>query len=1095
VTDSHRIRELLAAWELERLFVEELGWDRHSQRLEVEVDARRYELRALAEKRGMVAFSATSPDGDLPDHAARRRIERQAARMVHEHIIVYSDVARTTQVWQWVRREPGRPVASREQWYRAGSSGEALVQRLAGLAFTFEEEPSVSIVDVTRRARSAFDVEQLTKQFYDRFKAEHEAFMTFISGLEDGEHLEWYASVMLNRLMFVYFIQKKGFLDGDRDYLRNRLAKTQELAGRDQFLTFYRHFLLRLFHEALGTDSSSRPKDLDALVGHVPYLNGGLFDVHELERAYPNIDIPDTAFERLFDFFDAYQWHLDDRPLRADNEINPDVLGYIFEKYINQKQMGAYYTKEDITEYIARNVVVAEFLRRAQTNDETISPLLSNDPDAYIFPAVRLGGDSAPQVVALGAEDVAERAEWNTAADPTISGENESWREWAGRQEWYRGVNERAAAGLLRTPDDLVTNNLDIRQVAQDAIETCDRPEQLLRYYATLSSLSILDPTCGSGAFLFAALNVLEPLYDACLDRMAAFLDTGAEVESSVADELRAILHRVAHHPNHRYFVLKSVILNNLYGVDIMEEAVEICKLRLFLKLVAEVQELRDLEPLPDIDFNIRAGNALVGYATRDEVDQSLAERIDFEGVGARIEASAADAGRLFNEFRTAQTGVDVPSEQIRSAKRALRDGLERLRVELDAQLAAMYGVDRADNKGVLADWKRSHQPFHWFAEFYDVIASGGFDCVIGNPPYVEYRDVQRTYTLPDGLYETENCKNLFAFAYERSLSLVRDGAWVGLIIPVASLCTDRYRPLQSLWLAGGLTVASSFNDRPSRLFEGIEHARLAIVLHRGRTKTDDRSVFTTGYLKWTAAERPTLFERLMFVDSTEEVSDLGIPKIGRTIEARVLRNVQAQPLRLAHFLRKTGKAPIHYTRKLSHFVQILDFVPEIIDQNGEKRAPSELKELRFDDQSTALAYLAFLNSSLFYWYLSVFSDCRNLNRREVDAAPFDVDLANSATVERLSELATELMADFRKNSEMRAMSYASVGTLTIQCIFPRRSKRVIDEIDRVLAEHYDFTSDELDFIHNFDVKYRVGRSADDEDSGDVSTEVASAAG
>ncbi len=63
------------------------------------------------------------------------------------------------------------------------------------------------------------------------------------------------------------------------------------------------------------------------------------------------------------------------------------------------------------------------------------------------------------------------------------------------------------------------------------------------------------------------------------------------------------------------YFILKSIIVNNLYGVDIMEEAVEICKLRLFLKLVAQVETPARLEPLPDIDFNIRAGNTLVGYA------------------------------------------------------------------------------------------------------------------------------------------------------------------------------------------------------------------------------------------------------------------------------------------------------------------------------------------------------------------------------------------------------------------------------------------------------------------------------------------------
>jgi hypothetical protein len=82
--------------------------------------------------------------------------------------------------------------------------------------------------------------------------------------------------------------------------------------------------------------------ELPPLLGNIPYLNGGLFDVHELEkpdRYGQDIQIPDKAFERVFDYFDQYQWHLDERPLRADNEINPDVLGYIFEKYINQKQM------------------------------------------------------------------------------------------------------------------------------------------------------------------------------------------------------------------------------------------------------------------------------------------------------------------------------------------------------------------------------------------------------------------------------------------------------------------------------------------------------------------------------------------------------------------------------------------------------------------------------------------------------------------------------------------------------------------------------------------------------------------------------------
>jgi hypothetical protein len=120
-----------------------------------------------------------------------------------------------------------------------------------------------------------------------------------------------------------------------------------------------------------------------------------LFDVHQLEKANPEIQINDDAFERLFDFFDAYEWHLDDRPLHKDNQINPDVLGYIFEKYINQKQMGAYYTKEDITGYIARNTIIPFLFNAAEKDcdiafrpESVVWRLLSDDPKRYIYPAV-----------------------------------------------------------------------------------------------------------------------------------------------------------------------------------------------------------------------------------------------------------------------------------------------------------------------------------------------------------------------------------------------------------------------------------------------------------------------------------------------------------------------------------------------------------------------------------------------------------------------------------------------------------------------------------------------------------------------------------
>ena len=131
---------------------------------------------------------------------------------------------------------------------------------------------------MTPKVLQSLDVERVTKRFYERFREELAAFQKFIDGFTAQGDRDWYASLMLNRLMFVYFIQKQGFLDGDEHYLHSRLKTVQEQDGPDQFQRFYRKFLLRLFHEGLGKPEADRPAELTALLGKVPYLNGGIFD-------------------------------------------------------------------------------------------------------------------------------------------------------------------------------------------------------------------------------------------------------------------------------------------------------------------------------------------------------------------------------------------------------------------------------------------------------------------------------------------------------------------------------------------------------------------------------------------------------------------------------------------------------------------------------------------------------------------------------------------------------------------------------------------------------------------------------------------------
>ena len=239
--NEQNIRQYLKESDFEDLFTQKLGWDRHTQTLNIRIDETEYQLAAIAEKRGMVVFEcqATGTDGRIPDYATRRKIQKQVAKSVHEHFIIYTDAEKITDIWQWVKREQGKPDACREHRYnRDEQSGDSLIQKLQTIAFTFQEEEDLSLIDVTQRVGTAFYAERVTKKFYDRFKKEHDAFLKFLNGIPDEEMQKWYVSVMLNRLMFIYFIQKKSFLNNDIDYLRNKLTENQANATNRYYKAF-----------------------------------------------------------------------------------------------------------------------------------------------------------------------------------------------------------------------------------------------------------------------------------------------------------------------------------------------------------------------------------------------------------------------------------------------------------------------------------------------------------------------------------------------------------------------------------------------------------------------------------------------------------------------------------------------------------------------------------------------------------------------------------------------------------------------------------------------------------------------------------------
>ncbi|MFB1485766.1 MULTISPECIES: Eco57I restriction-modification methylase domain-containing protein [unclassified Thiocapsa] len=1102
--DSVRFQRLLNAFDLARLF-NELGWDHAAfGPQEIQADGGLFTLTPIAQKRGVTVFRCSPDDaGRIPLRPVLLKIEKEAAKLAHEHLLVFTDAAEFMQTWLWVLRVPGQPTVTRTHTWHRGSSGESLRQKLGHIVWSLDDEEAITLTDVITGLRRAFDRDKVSKRFYERFKTEHQAFSGFIEGLADATDRAWYASLMLNRLMFVYFIQRKGFLDGNPDYLKDRLRRLQSESGSGHFHSFYRLFLRRLFHEGLGQPRSDRAGDLAALVGDVPYLNGGLFALHELEDANPSIDIPDQAFERLFEFFDAYDWHLDDRPLRTGTEINPDVLGYIFEKYINQKQMGAYYTKEDITEYISKNTVIPYLLQqtRAQCREAFAGPasvwsLLSADPDGYIYPAMKTGVVDAngaivpeselPEFVRIGMHDPKARMfdrryNLGEALFHTPTGERgtlptETWREYVERRNRCLEVHAKLASGEVCEIDDLITLNLNIRQFMQDVIDTCDSPLLLKAIWHTIvgripeksterfrRGIAVLDPTCGSGAFLFAALNVLEPLYEACLDRMEGFIEDARKLGKPVDKEFARVLEEVGRHPSRRYYIYKSIILNNLFGVDIMAEAVEICKLRLFLKLVSQVDSGQELEPLPDMDFNIRCGNTLVGYATEAQFDE--ASKFFNSAHRAEIKARMADLSESFDRFRELQTvhGATVTTED----KRRLRDALGILSLELDRYLARDYGID-PDNESTFAAWRTSHQPFHWFAEFYGITLEGGFDIVIGNPPYIQLSEI-RGYQIRG--YSCTDCGNIYPVLLERCLSIAGQHGKQGYIVPVSSISTDGYRSLQEQYRNQRVHI-SCYDDRPSRLFDGLEHIRLVIFL---LSRSSEPEWLSTRYQKWSTPERGTLFERLAYIPVTEGIVRNSIPKLTSRLELSILSKLACFVMTIGGRSVRSGPHSISFSRKVGYFLQVLDFQPRVLDGAGNLRPPSEFKLLSFASAEERTSALALLNSNLFYWFITIFSDCRHLNKREIDAMPFpDVLQRQGAPSRRLQEHSDALMTNLRLTADTRIMRFRH-DRLEIECIIPKRSKHLIDAIDLDIADGFRFSSEETDFIINYDIKFRMG--------------------
>jgi N-6 DNA Methylase len=590
------------------------------------------------------------------------------------------------------------------------------VDRLNLLACAEDENALPRIFD------RALDREQVTRQFFQRFRgatrdvasALAEAFPS-----EPREAADAQALLILSRLLFLSFIQEKGWLNGERRFLVDRLEH-EIRRGRE----FFSGVLAPLFFGCLNRPLHERTLAARRL-GRVPYLNGGLFEPSLFEQRHPELHLPNELLQRVIEeVFEKFDFRIDEGDA-AGTHVDPEMLGRVFESLM--------------------------------------------------------------------------------AAD------------------------ERAASGSFYTPKEIVdvlTERAITEWLGDGGIDK-------------LSRITVLDPACGSGAFLLSALGAIEKLW--------------RKLSGGVPRDLRA-----------------RIVANSLFGVDLKPEAVRLCELRLWLAIVSASDATIDtIQPLPNLDRNILQGNSLLGAT--DFLGDARADIYRDWIVSLRAQADLVERYRMAphgqrpmlyriirgNDRRLA---AELLAKSIESAERELeqlttpqRDLFGRI-VPVDGDATRELHARIHEMRRMLDRVEEGTLDFFSFdVHFAHVMARGGFDVVAGNPPWVRNSRIEprakrmlaERYSLfrvqPDGT--AFNQPDLSVAFFERSLGLAAPDGAIALLMPAKIANAAYAAPLRRAARERARIVAiDDWSDDPRRKkWFDADTFPMGIVLSRSRAPRDVR--------------------------------------------------------------------------------------------------------------------------------------------------------------------------------------------------------------------------------------------------------------
>lgn len=519
-----------------------------------------------------------------------------------------------------------------------------------------------------------YDKEEISKKFYKWYSAlvhggdykDHNGKKASISveecleesivGVPDPSERKNVATVVMNRLIFIKFLESRGII-------KNKVI--EYLASLSDYEVYSK--MRDLFFTVMNTPVVDRI-NVNPVYESIPYLNGSLFTETPAEKKY-GVTIKAKILKGIFDFLSSFSFN--NSSGESVDSLDPEILGYIFEMSMmatDRKGTGAFYTPRQITSYISDDAIYSVFL-------ENVKKYLKTE-HGYT---------------------------------------DKNLEELSHVEDIYEKLNE-----------------LTLRSIFNDV----------------LLKMRICDNACGSGAFLLAAADTLFNVY------------------FNIASKSGMNISEIG---------LKKLILNNnIYGVDLNANATEIAKLRMWLWIV-DSYRVNVTEALPNVDYNVRSGDSLLGYITFKEMETMTITIDDYTAEQKSVKEILKDRTDLVAKYKSS-SGQKAKEYAVK---------IDNLSIKLDGRLSNSYYQNHANSiECTLTDFLIL-RPFHWGLAFPEVFEQGGFDVIVGNPPYIQLQTMDGLapkYYADCGFETYDKMGDIFCLFYERSEKLLKEGGILSYI-------------------------------------------------------------------------------------------------------------------------------------------------------------------------------------------------------------------------------------------------------------------------------------------------------------------------